>query len=127
METTKYLKRQANQGDANALLKMRLWLTKAAKLGDAASQRDLGWCYHEGVGVPLDYAAAVRWYKVAARQGDTKAQYNLGLSHLDDDGVAVSMRWARHWLEKAAQQGHRKAKARLKRLTHAMEKLDNRL
>ena len=103
---------------------MGFWLVKAAELGDAASQRDLGWCYHEGVGVPLDYAAAVHCYREAADQGDTKAQDNLGLSYLDGDSVTVSERWARHWLEKAARQGHRKAKARLKRLVGVEPDLD---
>ncbi len=103
---------------------MRFWLVKAAEQGDAAAQRDLGWCYHEGVGMLLDYAAAVRWYREAAEQGDAKAQYNLGLSYLDGDGVAVSERWGRHWLEAAARLGHRQAKAWLKRLAEAEPDLD---
>lgn len=106
---------------------MRYWLVKAAELGDMASQRDLGWCCHEGAGMPVDYAAAVRWYRAAAKQGDAKAQYNLGLSYLDGDGVAPSALLARRWLDNAAQQGHRQAKARLKRLADAVEKPNNRL
>ena len=77
--------------------------------------------------MPLDYAAAGRWYRAAAKQGDAKAQYNLGLSYLDGDGVAASERWGRHWLKEAAGQGHRQAKTELKRLADAVEKLHNRL
>ena len=78
------------------------------------SQRDLGWCYHEGFGVAQDFDAAVRWYRAAARQGDRKAQFNLGLSYEEGDGVKASNRWACYWFGKAARQGYRKAKARLK-------------
>ena len=41
-------------------------LVKVAERGDPDSQRDLGWCYHDGVGVPIDHANAVRWYRKAA-------------------------------------------------------------
>jgi TPR repeat protein len=34
--------------------------------------------YHEGKGVPQDFAEAARWYRRAADHGHAMAQYNLG-------------------------------------------------
>jgi TPR repeat protein len=33
--------------------------------------------YHEGWGVPQDYAEAVKWYRTSAEQGDASAQNRL--------------------------------------------------
>ena len=41
-----------------------------AEQGDAEAQRDLGRCYHKGIGVELNYSKAVHWYRKAAKQGD---------------------------------------------------------
>ena len=38
----------------------------------------LGGMYHNGKGVPQDYAKAGHWYTKAAKQGIATAQYNLG-------------------------------------------------
>ena len=37
-----------------------------AEQGDAGAQKNLGWMYYSGQGVPQDYAAAVKWYRLAA-------------------------------------------------------------
>jgi len=42
---------------------------EAAKLGDAASQFDLGWMYANGRGVPQDDALAAFFFRIAAEQG----------------------------------------------------------
>ena len=84
---------------------------------DASAQRDLGACFHEGVGVRRDDRAAARWYRMAARQGDVMAQFNLGLCYRDGDGVAVDYRKSRYWLRRVASVGHRRAKSVLKQLS----------
>lgn len=50
-----------------------------ADQGRAPAQRNLGFMYDEGKGVPQDYAAAVMWYRKAADKGDAIAQNYLGL------------------------------------------------
>ena len=43
----------------------------AAEAGDALAQYDLGYCYENGLGTPVDPLQAVRWYRrSAARAGD---------------------------------------------------------
>ena len=53
------------------------WIRKAAELGDAAAQYNLGWMYDNGEVVSQDKAEAVRWYRKAAEQGDEQAQARL--------------------------------------------------
>jgi TPR repeat protein len=49
-----------------------------AEQGDSEAQKDLGWHYHEGLGVEQDYREAVKWYRRSAKQGNAQAQYLLG-------------------------------------------------
>jgi TPR repeat protein len=48
-------------------------------MGDAQSQRGLGWMYQTGNGVTQDNKAAIKWYTLAAEQEDADAQHKLGL------------------------------------------------
>ncbi len=57
---------------------LRLWRPLAAQ-GYAYAQYNLGGMFHEGQGVPRDYAEAVKWYRKAAKQGYSQAQYNVGV------------------------------------------------
>ena len=43
--------------------------------------------YHDGLGVPQNYAEAVKWFRLAADQGHAGAQYNLGVMYFKGDGV----------------------------------------
>ena len=52
-----------------------------AENGNAAAQYNLGVMYHEGKGMPQDYAKAVRWFRDAANQGNAYAQHNLGVMY----------------------------------------------
>ena len=52
-----------------------------AEQGIAGAQHFLGFMYGAGLGVPQDYAEAVRWYRRAAEQGDASAQNNLGVMY----------------------------------------------
>ena len=62
-------------------------LKPLAEAGDATAQLELGNMYHDGRGVPQDYAEAVKWYRLAADQGVAKAQNNLGVMFEFGNGV----------------------------------------
>ena len=96
----------------------------AAEQGDAAEQNNLGAAYHEGLGVPQDYAQAVKWYRRAAEQGNADAQYNLGLLYRSygADASAQSKHnvLAYHWFNLAGAQGLGRAKNANDRLRSSM-------
>ena len=50
------------------------WFRHAADSGFAPAQSSLGVGYAQGLGVPQDYAEAVRWFRMAADQGDALAR-----------------------------------------------------
>ena len=64
----------AENGDYATAL--REWMPLAEQ-GDAAAQYNLGWMYANGLGVPQDDQAAVKWYRLAAEQGEAYAQDRL--------------------------------------------------
>ena len=78
---------------------------KAAELGDASAQLNLGNMYYFGDGVPEDKAEAVKWYCKAAEQGHRAAHNNLGVMYRDGDGVSKDAVEAGKWFRKAADQG----------------------
>ena len=47
--------------------------------GDMRAQHRLAQMFAEGIGVPRDDRAALRWYRQAAEQGSTEARYELAL------------------------------------------------
>jgi TPR repeat protein len=55
--------------------------------GDANAQKNLGYLYAEGLGVPRDPAQALAWYQKAADQGYAPAYNNLGIMYADGFGV----------------------------------------
>jgi hypothetical protein len=81
-------------------------LLKAAAMGDASAQFELGEMYRRGADVPKDDAQAVRWYRKAAEQGDAKAQANLGFMYDRGRGVPQDFAQAARWYRKAAEQGY---------------------
>ncbi len=48
-------------------------LTAAAEAGHPEAQFQLGFCYENGIGVPLNVGKAKYWYDKAAAQGHEKA------------------------------------------------------
>ena len=86
---------------------------KAADLGYAIAQYNLGVCYENGRGVTRNYAEAVKWYTKAAEQGDVQAQRNLGVCYRDGQGVTQSYAEAVKWFTKAAEQGYAQAQFNL--------------
>ncbi|MFQ5618655.1 MAG: tetratricopeptide repeat protein [Rhodospirillales bacterium] len=80
-----------------------------ARDGDVRAQRNLGYLYEKGKGVPQDHREAVSWYRKAAEKGDPKAQFNLAIMYFNGDGIVRNYRQAAAWFRKAADQGHTKA------------------
>ena len=104
------------------------WYRKAAEMGNADAQNNLGICYANGQGVTQEYEnfvlaaffgetdkEALKWYRKAAEQGHSQAQYNLGLCYYKGRGVTKDLDKARELWRKAAAQGNQDAKKSLKK------------
>ena len=81
-----------------------------AEEGDAVAQYNLGVCYDNGYGVPMNKTKAVEWYQKAAEQGYAKAQCNLGSCYCEGEGVPMNRAKAVELWKKAAAQGNVRAK-----------------
>jgi uncharacterized protein len=88
-------------------------LRQRAESGDPAAQFDLGVMYHEGQGVPQDYAEAMRWFRMAADQGNPDAQFNLGVMYEKGRGAPPNYEDAMRWYQKAADQEYAPAEYNL--------------
>ncbi len=84
-----------------------------ARDGDVRAQRNLGYLYEKGKGVPQDHVEAVSWYRKAAENSDAKAQFNLAIMYFNGEGIVRNYRQAATWLRKAADQGHTEAQFNL--------------
>ena len=93
-------------------------LQQEAASGDATAQYNLGVVYHEGLGIPKDYAEAAAWFRKAADQGTAAAQFSLGASYNFGEGVAQDYEQAAFWYSKAAAQGNADAQCYLGQLYH---------
>jgi TPR repeat protein len=80
-----------------------------AQQGNADAQNELGFMYHEGLGLPKDPLKAVYWYTKAAEQDHPSAQFNLGNRYRQGDGVTEDDAVAVAWWKKAASHDHRKS------------------
>jgi hypothetical protein len=69
--------------------------------------------YGKGLGVPQDYAKAVKWYRKAAEQGNADVQVILGVVYHNGEGVPQDYSEAAKWYRKAAEQGYAKAQSNL--------------
>lgn len=72
----------------------------------AVAQRQLGWCYEQGLGVIKDPVEAVLWYQMAADAGDVQACFLLGISYARGQGVPYNTKDALRWLTLASEAGH---------------------
>ncbi|MBR4075711.1 MAG: sel1 repeat family protein, partial [Lentisphaeria bacterium] len=77
---------------------------KAAERGNARAQYNLGQCYEQGKGVPVDQAEAVKWYQKAAEQGNASAQYKMGYCYEQGKGLPIDQAEAVKWYQEAAKQ-----------------------
>jgi TPR repeat protein len=84
-----------------------------AEAGDARAQFNLCVLYHEGRGVPQNYAEAAKWFRLAASQGDAKAQFSLGALYAEGQGVPQNYAEAAKWFRLAASQGYAPAQGSL--------------
>jgi TPR repeat protein len=82
------------------------WYRKAAAVGSAGAQGNLGLMYANGQGVDQDYAQALIWYRKAADQGLASAENNIGALYSRGQGVPQDYAQARIWFLKAADQGY---------------------
>jgi TPR repeat protein len=76
-----------------------------AEAGEAASQRNLGLLYLNGLGVPKNPVEAARWFKAAADQSFAPAAANLADLYLRGTGVAVDRAKAAEYMRVAAEGG----------------------
>lgn len=110
-----------------------------ADQGNAKAERNLGWIYAHGQGVPKNYEAAYFWFSLAADQGITNAiqnrdnlvksmttnqiasaQYEIGVtydykwaSYYGCNGVSVNKAQAAKWYRSAAENGNASAQIQL--------------
>ena len=83
------------------------WYRRAAELGYAPAQRNLGGMYGAGRGVAEDQVLARYWFLAAANQDDAQAQFVIGKQYSSSEKAALG------WLWRAARQGHAQAIAEL--------------
>lgn len=81
-------------------------------------QYNLGVMYNDGLGVPVDYEKARKWYAKAAEHGFADAQNNLGCMYVKGEGVPVDYVSARRWFTKAAEQGLAESQYNLGKIYH---------
>jgi TPR repeat protein len=87
--------------------KAKAWYLRAAKLGYAPAQTNLGWVLQMGTSTELSDKEAAKWYIQAADQGYAPAQYDLGLLYYAGrGGIPKDEREAAGWFRKAAEQGY---------------------
>jgi TPR repeat protein len=88
---------------------LQKWHAQAAEgaaKGHATDQVFLAILYHKGVGVPQDYAQAVKWYERAAIQGNAQAISLLALLYYLGDEIPQDYGKAREWYEQGAALGY---------------------
>lgn len=73
------------------------WLQRAAGLGVARAQNDIGYMVENGLGLDKDVRRAADWYRAAAEQGWGKSQVNLGLLYENGRGVQRDLAEALYW------------------------------
>lgn len=89
-------------------------LRRAAALGSAQAQRDLGCCYATGEEAIVRSPVLARyWYGRAARAGHADTQYNFGCMLLHGEGGPREPAAGLAWIRRAAGRGDPVAKGHL--------------
>jgi len=73
---------------------------KAAELGHAEAQNQLGYMYSAGEGIEKDYYESIYWYLKSARQGNSKGQYSLVKIYRYGIGVPKNDKKSKYWAAK---------------------------
>lgn len=81
-------------------------IKKAAERGDAVAQCDLGFCYANGLGTPINREKAFYWTMESAKRGYSHAQGNIGIFFMQGIGTKIDLEKAIYWFQLAAQQGN---------------------
>ena len=102
----------ARHEDLPEMLEAARW-GKEAAIGVPEAMYELGECYYDGKGVPVDYALAVEWYVRASDQGNLDAQYKIGVCGEYGHGVDKNEQGAFEWYAAVAAQGHADAQYNL--------------
>lgn len=93
----------ANAGDYEAALS--IW-EPLARNGVARAQNNIGACFAEGLGVPIDRKLALQWLQLAAEAGDPVGERNYAAFHLQGlTGVDADYGIAAEYYRRAALQG----------------------
>lgn len=93
----------ANGGDYETALS--LW-EPLARAGIARAQNNIGACFAEGLGVPVDRLLASKWLQLAAEAGDPVGQRNYAAFHMQGlDGTDTDYATAATYYRLAAEQG----------------------
>ena len=82
---------------------------KAAQLGYAPAQYEVGYAYSLGFGVNQNAELAFKWYLEAAKQGHQAAFSNVGSCDQEGRGVAQDYAKARIWYQNAVSAGDSRA------------------
>jgi len=88
---------------------------RAAEMGNARAQLQIGYQYQYGEGVAANADEAVKWYRRSAEQGDAAAESNLGMMYEDGAGVREDWIEAARWYRKAAERDNASGQFRLGR------------
>ncbi len=112
----------ANEADGQALFDagrfadaLEIW-APLAQAGDPQAQLDIGALFDTGEGVPMDQAAAFRWYLRAAEAGLPAAQFNVAVLLDTGQGVPRDRAEAALWYARAAARGYGRAAYNLAQL-----------
>lgn len=93
----------ANAGDYRMALS--IW-EPLARSGVARAQNNIGACFAEGLGVPIDRQLALQWLRLAAEAGDPVGERNYAAFHLQGlTGVDADYTVAADYYRRAALQG----------------------
>lgn len=98
-EQSKELLQKQEIGKALPILK------RAAELGNAEAQYNLGYCYQAGIGVDKSSEGAVEWYAKSAEQGWNDGLYAMMMAYGNGDGVVQDFNKAFSYALKCANNG----------------------
>lgn len=69
-------------GTPNYEISMKLYL-KAAEQGSDMAMNNIGWAYHQGLGVEPNQTKAKEWFEKAIEKGNLYAMSNLGIAYFN--------------------------------------------
>jgi TPR repeat protein len=80
-------------------------LKPLADKGHPKAEAYMGYMYEDGLGVPIDFREAARWYRLAAEHGDSYGQTRLGYLYEKGLGVPRDDALAAQWFARSAAAG----------------------